>query len=59
MMGEECGVILFIIPFTKGMDVHHLTIKYNFFMYYDPHTDLVILSEEPLLRKWRDNRMEE
>ena len=30
MIGEERGLMLFIIPFTKGVDVHYLTIKYNF-----------------------------
>lgn len=51
------GLMFFVFLSTKGVErttIHHFAIKYNLFMYYDPRTDLVILSEEPLLRKRRD-----
>ena len=57
MIGEERGLMLFVFlaERVERPAIHHFAIKYNLFMYYDPHEDLVILSEEPLLRKQRDD----
>jgi len=57
MIGEERGLMLFVFlaERVERPAIHRFAIKYNLFMYYDPHEDLVILSEEPLLRKRRDD----
>jgi len=56
MIGEERGLMLFVFlaERVERPAIHRFAIKYNLFMYYDSHEDLVILSEEPLLRKQRD-----
>jgi len=57
MIGEERGLMLFVFlaERVERPAIHHFAIKYNLFMYCDPYEDLVILSEEPLLRKRRDD----
>jgi len=54
-MSGERGLTLFVFlaEWVERPAIHHFAIKYNLFMYYDPYEDLVILSEEPLLRKQR------
>jgi len=55
-MSGERGLTLFVFlaERVERPAIHRFAIKYNLFMYYDSHEDLVILSEEPLLRKQRD-----
>jgi len=47
-------LFVFLAERVERPAIHRFAIKYNLFMYYDSHEDLVILSEEPLLRKQRD-----